>query len=209
MNDLNARNLAGEEVGGSKWNVTFPSLPASEDPRHITTFSVDSGALMALSWWFGQTLPGTVLLNMMTQTYSSDLVNGIWNGTTDLNSWIDNVATSVTGVLRTTNTVSYSQYNGTAQGMGVHVRWLWLLLPLALVAMSLLVLVVTIAQTALSPVEAWKGSPLTFLLFGIDEQLKEAAYGQGTEHNGFQKAVGGHKVRLMEGGDTFGKFKLC
>lgn len=210
IDDLNVRGLLYMGwFSGTDETAVFPPLPATEDPQHSTSFTVDARALLALKWYFNSTIGGNITFNQETATPSSDLVYGIWNGTADLNGWITNVATSVTGVLRTTETISRSQYNGTAQGMGVHIRWLWLLLPLVLVVLSLLVLVATIARTALSTVEAWKGSPLTFLIFGLDERVREGAYGHGIDHDGFQEAVGAKKVRLAEEGGTLWKFKPC
>lgn len=189
--------------------ATFRPVPESEDPEGKTKFTVDADALYAQRWYFGSKMGGNITFDQEIAAPSNDLVYGIWNGTVDLDDWITNVAKSVSGVLRTTDPVSYPQYDGTAQGLGVRVRWLWLLLPLLLVLLSLVILIVTMVRTALSPVQAWKGSPLTFLLFGVDEQIRGAAYGQGAEHNGFRNAVGGTQVRLIEDGGTFWKFKAC
>lgn len=187
----------------------FHPVPTSEDPEGKTKFTVDADAFYAQRWYFGARIGGNITLNQEVAMPSSDLMYGIWNGTVDLDTWITNVAKSVSNVLRTTDSVSYDQYNGTAQGLGVHVRWLWLLLPLLLVVLSLIILIVTIIRTSLSPVQAWKGSPLTFLLFGVDEQIRATAYGQGNDHNGFRNAAGETQVRLVEDGGTFWKFKPC
>lgn len=209
IDDVDLHGLLYTGLPGEKEHVKFAPVPASADREGKTSFIVDAAALYALKFYFYKVMVGNITLNIEAATPSSDLMYGIWNGTTDLDGWMSNVAKSLTNVLRATDPVTYEQYNGTAQGLGVQIRWLWLLLPLVLVALSLLVLAVTMIRTAFSPVEAWRGSPLTFLLFSVDGQIREAARGRGVEYDGFQKAVGQSKVRLVEGTGTFWKFKPC
>ena len=211
INNLDVQNIIASNglYGGPALEATFSSLPAPEDPNQVTKFTVDRLASAALQNWLSLTITGTIKLNLEAQIYSSDLVQGIWNGTQDLNAWINNVATSVTGVIRTTNVSSQPEFEGTAKALGIRVRWIWLLLPLTLVTLSLLIILAVVVRTSRSPVQAWKGSPLTFLLFGIDEQMREAARGLGLEHDGLQKAIGSKVVRLVEDEGTLWKFKTC
>jgi hypothetical protein len=72
---------------------------------------------------------------------SSDIILGIWNSTTNLDSWINNVVASMTNGVRRTARMSQLVYSGTAYQLGVMVRWMWLILPLAMAILSILLLI--------------------------------------------------------------------
>lgn len=187
----------------------FPPIPAIFDPGHTTTFNVSTLAVEALQSYMTRAMNGSVVLNLESQTYSSDLVQGIWNGTTNPQAWIENVAGSMSNIVRSTNTTSRPQYNRTTYQLGVNVRWVWLALPASLVLLSTIVLVLVMQRTANSPVEAWKGSPLTLLLFDVDKDTRDAAIGRAREYRGIERAVGWRKVRLGEETERTWKFKAC
>ena len=200
-------------------NVTFKPLPDIKGVRGIPQFTVGSMSILALSSFFGGQPFGTPYGNVMTgnislsgqviKAPSSYLMTGIWHGTQDIDAWITNMARSLSNSIRTYKPLVDSRYNGTAQAIGVHVRWAWLVLPLILVALTALVLVSAILRTASSPVKAWKGSPLAFLLFDVDHRVRSAACDRGSDRSDLLDAVGEEHVRFVQDGGTLWKFQSC
>ena len=88
------------------------------------------------------------------------------------------------------------EYNGTGYQLGIVVRWQWIILPAALVLLSIIFLIAIIIRTAQSPASAWKGSPLTLLLFGVDQETKQGVYGHAERYRGIENAVSKRKVML-------------
>ena len=84
-----------------------------------------------------------------------------------------------------------------------------LVLLAALLLMSIVFLIIVMIRTTYSPVQNWKGSPLTLLLFDVDQDTKKVAYGQVDKHNGAQKAIGNTKVRLVKEDGGMRKFHAC
>lgn len=187
--------------------IKFPHLPADMDPANETNFSASVLPYVQLRNYLLPVMNGTSYLTHTDgQIYTSDLVRGIWNGTTDMDSWISNLATSMTNVIRSTNTSSRPQYNGTPYELMVIVRWKWIVLPAALVAMSILFLIAVIIRTAYSPVQSWKGNLLTMFLFELDEDIKDAAVDQVDKYRGLDKAIGRKRVRSTK--ERSGVWKL-
>ena len=126
----------------------------------------------------------------------------------DLDSWIRTVAASMTSVIRTfVPGTEHSMYNGTGYQLGYDVRWPWIVLPAVLVSMSCLILIAIIAKTAISPVQAWKGSPLAMLFMHADHRLRQGAAGHLEEHGGVEKAIGKNRVALEQDSDGTWTFK--
>lgn len=142
---------------------------------------------------------GSIFLNLESQLPTSDSVQALWNGSADLDSWIKNLGTSMTNVVRANSPSSDPLYNGQAYQLGVNIRWEWLALPIAMVALSLLFLVIIIFETHNSPVAAWKGSPLALLFFDVDPETKGKISGQTHRFKGIERSVGRTKVVLKTG----------
>src|SRR5437588_6619843 len=96
----------------------------------------------------------------------------------------------MSNIVRTDIPLARDVFNGTGYGPAYVVRWNWLILPAVLVLLSLLLWIAIMIQTARSPVAAWKGSPLTFLLFDIDEETKQLVDGQMDKYGGIKRAIG-------------------
>lgn len=167
---------------GTLDNYTMRVQNISE-PGSCTNFSVDNFAGLALMGLFsslsnpvrGIPLNGTVNLTTNLQLASSDATDAMWAGSGDPSEWIQRVATSMSNIIRSTNSMPRSNFNGTAYVQGITIEWWWLTLPVLTVVGSILFLFTVMFRTARSPVEPWRSSPLTLLLFEIDEDIKRAA----------------------------------
>jgi hypothetical protein len=193
-----------ETVNGTEFRYNYqqraqfqmPAVPTSLDPANQTNFTVAYQAGRTLDTFFFNNIKGNVSIGPVAYTPSSDLVYGAWNGSTNASAWISSIATSMTNVMRSTDTMSRDQYNGSQYELTVTVRWEWLVFPAALVAASLVYLLVIMFQTAASPVYSWKGSPLTMLLFELDRDISQKAHGQVEKQGGLLKKIGSTKVRM-------------
>lgn len=167
INSTTPMSFSGE------YNLTFPTLPAnmSADPN-VEVYNVTYLAVEALQGFLSPLFNGSVFINIESQLPSSDAIEALWNGTSDMNAWMQNLALSMNNVVRNSVPVSRDVYNGTTSDLGVRIRWAWFVLPILMVAGSLILLVVVIVETARSPVEAWKGSPLAYLVFGVDQETR-------------------------------------
>lgn len=139
---------------------------------------------------------------------SQDSVLGFWNGTTDVDRMIANLATTLTNYVRTANPTPNSRYDGTASQLGIKVQWVWITPPAVMVAMSVLLLAVVIMRTVASEVSSWKASPLTLLLFSVDGAMKKDALDLGWPDvvSGAEYGVGDRSVvlrREKDGGWMF------
>lgn len=144
-----------------------------------------------------------------TATLSSDMIAGIWNGTTDPQAWIRNGATSMSNIIRNTVLSNRSEYDGNAYQMGVKVRWEVVSLPVVTVLLPVLLLIAVMLKTAYSPVNAWKGRPLTVLLLNADEKIEGASAGRDEEARGLKNAIGRTRVRLSRRLDKMWALKAC
>ncbi|KAK3117661.1 hypothetical protein LTR53_000790 [Teratosphaeriaceae sp. CCFEE 6253] len=188
-----------DKLDASNYTYVFPPVDSAADPHNVSSFNLtDTLALQVIAQWMNATIAGTIVLDLESQTFSSELMKGIWNGTNDPTAWISNIAMSLTNVVRSTNSTPQAEYNGTAFQPGVSVRWIWLSLPAALVVLSILFLITVMIRTALSPAAPCKGGPMTLLLFDIEHSAREASYGQAHKYKGIQQAVGNMKVGLRE-----------
>jgi hypothetical protein len=187
----------------------LPTVPRSQDSADESNFTIAFQAGKALEYLFVNTMQGNASLK---PTLSSDLINRAWYVSTNAsvwNPWIANLATSMTNVMRSTNSMSRDQYNGSQYELTVTVRWEWLVFPAALVAASLVYLLVIMFQTAASPVYSWKGSPLTMLLFELDQDISQEAHGQVEKQGGLLKTIGGTKVRMTREDGGIRKLHAC
>lgn len=198
-------NVSGLAFNGGTF-YDFPKLPPRFGADAESRFSVDLWAYLALQQYLHGAMQGSVRWQA-SQHFSNDLIRGIWKGTTDPHTWINNIATSMTNVVRSTNTSSRAQYDGVASSLTIKIRWEWLALPAALVLLSIMFLFIVMFRTACSPVHSWKGSPLTLLLFDIDRDIKEQANGKVDRHNGVKRAIGKTRVRLVGDGGVVRRFQ--
>ncbi|KIV83869.1 hypothetical protein PV11_05858 [Exophiala sideris] len=162
------------QLGGSgEDNHTFPTLPAnmSASPDK-EVYNISLLATDALQSFLGPLFEGSVYLNLESNTPTSDAVQAVWNGTDDMNAWMQNLALSMNNVIRSKTPMSRGAYDGSTTDLGVRIRWPWIALPIGMVAGSLILLIAVIVETARSPVEAWKGSPLAYLVFGVDQETR-------------------------------------
>ena len=173
-------------------SVTFAELPPSIRSGATANYSVDFFASGALSEYLSATLNGTVTLDIESEGYSNDVMQAIWYASADLNNWIDNVAASMSQVVRTNIPQSDSVYDGTAFILiyEYQIRWGWITMPAVLVASSVVLLGVAILRTNRHPVCAWKGSPLALLYMKLDPAIRNHAAGRLDAHDGLQDSIG-------------------
>ena len=175
-------------------------------------FMVDmETALTGLGPYFNHLFNGTVIYEWgYGPAYTTDVMRSLWNGSSsDPQGFIDNLATSMTNVVRSYNISRRPELNGTSFQLAITVRWEWLILPAALVFLSIIFLLTVMIRTANSSVASWKGSPLTLLLFDMDKDIVEAAYGNVDKRNGISDAIGQKKVRLVNGPGGVRKLRAC
>ena len=166
-------------------------------------FVVDDVTYQALQSAFSGKLNGTVTSGISGYYTLDDSILAIWNGTTNQDWWISNLAMSLTNHIRTANLASDSRFDGTAYQLGVKIRWAWLALPVAMVVFAILFLTIVMVQTARSEVSSWKASPLTLLLFDVDGAIRQEALSSGWPDvvNGAEKGVGERSVVLRKSKD--------
>jgi len=183
--------------GAPYTNYTFPTLPAEMHPTPDTNYSVTFLATEGFRQTLATMFSGTVKMQEEYSTPGSDAVDAIWSASANLDPWIKQVALSVTNALRnSTGQPSHTLYDGTGYQLGISVRWQWIALPAAMVLLSLIFLVMVMVQTARSEVDAWKGSPLAFLFFDVEQEMKRKVVGHTDEFNGIENAVADVRVML-------------
>ncbi|KAF2148687.1 hypothetical protein K461DRAFT_282159 [Myriangium duriaei CBS 260.36] len=202
-------NISGVGPGG--FGTELAPLSPSYGFSNESRFLVESMALQDLQGFFRTTLQGKIALGPGIQDYEHDLIRGIWKRSADPDGWIHNLATSLTNFIRTNNSLSREEYNGTFYELSISIRWPWIIFPTALVSMSIIFLILVMIRTRLSQVSSWKGSPLTLLLFELDmdEEAKRTAYARIDERGGIMEAVGNARVKFIRDQNGNRKFKTC
>jgi hypothetical protein len=185
---------------------TWNPLPTDLDERNETHFEISPDAWHVLNVYMQSVIEGNATalwekdFSAQSYLYSSDLINGAWDGSQHPQVWIENLATSMTNAVRVTNTTSRDQYNGTHYELSIEIRWWWLVGPVALVSSSIIFLVAVMIRTASHrEAQSWKGSPLTFLIFDLQSEVKNAAFRQ-MEDAGWdacRKRLGKTRVRFI------------
>ena len=216
VNELNVTTKSGQqsqnivsslstlkyEESTTNYTFKFPNTTAGAPAGSHTNYSLYYIAAAALQYQFTQgtspMLNGTSFLDLSGYATSSDALDAIWHGTADQKNWIQNVARSMSNVLRSESPTPRAIYRGTAYVQGIRVQWWWMSLPIATVGGSILLLVIVMIRTARSDVNAWKGSPLTFLLFDVDQDIRRAVVNaRWTDTvSGIEHGVGKRKVTL-------------
>ena len=188
-------------------NITFVDVPEYMNVPTGANFSFLGMAAYALNTYFDTLFDGNITVNQGTQLSSSDVVQALWNATTDLDTWMQNVASSLTNVVRSFDPAPrQSAFDGIGFHPGYDVRWLWIILPAVMVATSLLLLAVVMFRTAISDVQPWKGSPLALLFMSVDKNMAVRVHEQIEQYNGIENAIGKETVSL--GRDANGLWRL-
>ena len=192
----------GNEHGGSD-NLTFREIPIAMNPMPLIQYTVGVTAQLGFETYLDDLFNGNISYNVESYTSSTDVAEAVSLAIyhPNLSDWIQNLANSMTNVIRTDKPASSDLYNGTAYQLGVRIHWPWIILPLALALSSLLILVIAMVRTARSPVQAWKGSPLVMLFMGVDEAIMRDGSGKIDTYNGLNDAVGAARVRIKVDGE--------
>jgi hypothetical protein len=179
-------------------NFTFPTLPAEMNAIPHTNYSVLSIGVNGFTDTLYAMFNGTAFLDIESSIASSDGVDAVWRASANLDPWMQQVALSMTNALRNSSgQPSHARYNGIGYQLGISIRWLWIALPAAMVLLSLVFLAIVMIQTARSPVASWKGSPLAFLLFDVDQEIKRSVAGHTDRFNGIKDITSDVKVVLQ------------
>lgn len=189
-------NIDATPLTGIFDNYTFPALPANMNPTPGVNYSIRLSAQQSYHSTFYKMFNGTATLDISASSANSDTADAIWSASADLDPWMQQVALSMSNGLRTFGTQPYqdnppelSQYNGTGYQLGVSVRWPWIILPAIMVLLSIVLLIIVMIQTARSPLAAWKGSPLVYLLFDVEQEVRRSVVGQTNVYHGFHDNV--------------------
>lgn len=184
-------------------NVTFDTVDSDDQwsnmrPNNSQDYNVRLFAARALSYYLSETINGNVTLDIESTFPSNDIVQAIWENSADLDAWIQNLATSMSNLVRQNIPHSDKMYNGKAYYLGYDISWPWLIGPTALVLSSLLMLVVAIVRTRRRPIGAWKGSPLVMLFMKLDPATRDRAADELYVPNGLRKKIGDCQVTLRK-----------
>jgi hypothetical protein len=139
--------------------------------------------------------------------YSSNVIGAMWKASSDLDTWIENIALAMTNSIRTTSAAAPNPYYDGKVFQNVtlvKVRWAWLAFPVSVLLFSLLFLSVSIFQTRQSNVPVWKDNALALLLLRTDENIKERAKGHMESQSGLQSIAEDMKVVLQAEGGVWG-----
>ena len=182
--------------GGVFQNYTFPALPAKMNPVPGVVYNILLSARESYRSTLLKMFNGTATLDISASTANSDTVDAIWSASADLNPWMQQLALSMSNGLRTWATQpdqagkpEHVKYNGTGYQLGVSVRWSWIILPALMVLLSIVLLIIVMIQTARSPLAAWKGSPLAFLFFDVEQEVRRSVVGQTNIYHGLRDSV--------------------
>jgi hypothetical protein len=183
-------------TGDINANITFSTLPANKSLGVHANYTFSYQAYIGFTTFLSPLLTGNTTFDAHDEISSSDWTQAIWEASPDLDQWINNLAVSMTNVVRAGTPALDPTYNGIASQLGVSVRWWWLALPVAMVVLSLIFLIITIAKIAQGRVGAWKGSPLTLLFSDVQYEAKDKVSDQMNRCDGLQQTVGRTKVVL-------------
>ncbi|KAL8874780.1 MAG: hypothetical protein Q9198_006772 [Flavoplaca austrocitrina] len=178
---------------------SFLDLPLTMNPRPGANFSITFLAKFALQNYLKTIFDGGIEVNTASQE-SSHTIAAMWPATRSIDAWIENLAASMTNVVRTTTPEPHEYYNGTAYQVAFRVRWIWITLPGILLLVSQLVLIGAMLQTKRSSVQAWKGSPLALLFVNTEDNLQRRLDGQASAYRGYEKALGKTVIGLEKEG---------
>ncbi|KAI9690682.1 MAG: hypothetical protein M1820_009916 [Bogoriella megaspora] len=221
---LDVKQVSGNQTTTitSSWNeasvpsgsdsYTFTSIPPSFNTLLDTNFTIDTKTFNASTDYVTSlTSNASVSSSDSGYTFSTDTAQAIWSSFSDLDAWIQRVATSMTNHVRLTgfsgDQASIDHYSGTTNEDEAffNVRWVWLSYPAGMVLLALLYLIASMVSASSSGTHIWKSSPLPLLLVDVDPNLKMQAERGMNEPGGLLKAAGSRKVSLV---DEDGKWAL-
>ena len=184
-------------------NVTFDIVDSDDQwsnmrPNNSQDYNVGLFAAGSLTDYLSKTISGSVTLDIESTVPSNDIVQAIWENSANLDAWIQNLATSMSNIVRQNIPHSDEMYNGVAFYLGYDISWLWLIGPTALVLSSLLMLVVAIVRTRRKPIGAWKGSPLVMLFMKLDPAIRDRVADELYVPNGLREKIGDCEVTLRK-----------
>ena len=184
-------------------NVTFDTVDFNDRwsnmrPKNSQDYGVRYFAAAALSIYVSRAIKGNVTFDSKDIIPSNDIVQAIWENSGNLDAWVQNLATSMSNIVRQNTPHSDPMYNGVAYQLGYDISWSWLIAPSALVLSSLLMLVVAIVRTRRKPIGAWKGSPLVLLFMKLDPAIRDRAGDELYVPNGLQEKIGNCQVTLRK-----------
>ena len=187
----------------SQTNLAFDTVDVNDQwsnmrPNNSQEYNVNYKAAMALNRYLSGIINGNVSFVSYGTSFSNDIVQAIWENSGNLDAWIQNLATSMSNLVRQSIPHSDKRYNGVAYQLGYDISWPWLIPPAALVLSSLLMLVVAIVRTRRSPVRAWKGSPLVMLFMKLDPAIRDRAADGLYVPNGLREKIGNCQVTLRK-----------
>ncbi|KAI9658615.1 MAG: hypothetical protein M1821_002175 [Bathelium mastoideum] len=188
-------------------SYTFTSVPPSFNLSPDSNYTVTSSAFDAYSSYLPTIINGSVSSTSDGYAPSSDFAEAIWLSLSDLDVWIQHLATSLTNHLRLAGTNSLlasddqteiHRYDGTAYETAafVRVRWAWFAFPAGMVLLSLLYLIASMLSAWQSGTHIWKSSALPLLLADVDPGVKLQADRGVHEPGGIAKAAGTRRVSL-------------
>ena len=109
-------------------NITFVDLPEEMNVPSGANFSFESMAAGALMQFFELIFDGNISVNQGTQISSSDVVQALYNATGDLDTWMQNVASSLTNVVRSFDPAPRrAVLDGIGYQLEYDVRWPWII----------------------------------------------------------------------------------
>ena len=154
----------------------YPNPTADATNGAYVDYNLSSWSWQGLNYGFDNLVTGTGTLNVESYGTSSDSIDAIWGGFCgNMDAWIKNLALSLSNHVRIYSPTYREEYAGTAYVQGVQVQWWWITLPATVLASSILLLVIVMIRTARSEIRAWKGSPLVFLFWDVDEDIRREA----------------------------------
>lgn len=161
----------------------FSDLPAEFNAQKHTTFGVTYANSRAINTTAVDHLAGYAFYNWHNTAvgYLPDEVFAVWQARDNLTAYIENLAQSITNVIRSGGTVldttdelksaARSKYGGTVTTTEpyVRVRWVWIIYPAVMLIAGVVYCVLVAVQSIREDVVPWQTSVIAPLLMSIVE----------------------------------------
>ena len=202
------------------WNTTsipsdpsglysFNSVPSTLNSASNPPYTITKSTFDAYSSYVSSIINGSVFSTSDGYSYSSDSAEAIWVYLSDLDSWIQRVATSITNHIRSVGfsallssevSPEIQSYNGTVYEAEafIYVRWVWFSFPAGMVLLSLLYLLASMVHASRSGTHIWKSNPLPLALTEVDPSVKLQGDREMEEYGGVVKNAGKRRVSLND-----------
>jgi hypothetical protein len=183
-------------------DYVFMNLPNELEANPDVRFAITGNAMTALRDFMNVLTFGTVTNTFNTIECSSDWIEALWAGTSNLTDWMGKFTTSLTNEIRQqgqTKDPRASRYRGFAVQMApfVNVNWWWQIYPLGLIGLSLFYLFYTITVGAQDGISVWKGDSLPMLFCRIPDNIHEKVRDGMDVPDGLDERVGNTRVELL------------